>query len=187
MRFFNKALVAFFALAILASPAWAATKEGDKEVAAYASISNTEASVDGGDTTTITVTTLQGSFGYFQTKSLQIGAAVLQQNSSISIPGTDTQTNGVTFLEGFVKYHFNPDTDTVPYVGAMVGTVSVNAGSESGSGTTIGAMAGVKFFMSADLSVNGEYSIRNYTVSIAGVDASSTTGTLSLGLSYYFR
>jgi len=187
MRTLSKILLALLAMAVITSPVWAATKEGDKEIAAYASLSTTDASVAGGDTITITTATLQGSFGYFQTKSLQIGGSILQQNSSISSPGSDTQTNGVTFLEGFVKYHFNPDTDTVPYVGGMLGTVSVNAGAESGSGTTIGGMVGVKFFKTPDLSINGEYSIRNYTVSIAGVDATSTTGTLSLGFSYYFR
>jgi len=187
MKTLNKVLLVFLAMAAVTSSAWAATKEGDKEVAAYASVSNTDASVDGGDTTTITVTTLQGSIGYFNTKNVEIGGSVLQQNSSISTPGTDTQTNGVTFLEGFVKYHFNPDTDTVPYIGGMLGTVTVNAGSESGNGTSIGGMAGVKFFKTPDLSINGEYSIRSYTVSIAGVDATSTTGTLSLGISYYFR
>lgn len=181
MSLFHKMLLAALAAVLFTSPAWAKTREGDKEVAAYASVATTSASAEG-QSVDITTVTLYGSFGVFTTKQLQLGAAILQQTVS-----TETEDSGAQFLEGFVKYHFNPDTDTVPYVGAVLGTVTFYSGDESASGMTWGAMAGVKFFMSEDLSVNAEYNIRNFTITIADVEYTSTTGTALVGLSYYFR
>jgi opacity protein-like surface antigen len=181
MSIYQKTLLAALAAVLMAGPAWAKTKEGDKEIGGYISISSTSASAEG-QSVDVTTTTLYGSFGVFTTNQLQFGAALLQQTVS-----TEDADSGAQFLEGFVKFHFNPDTDTVPYVGAMLGTVTFYSGDESATGTTWGAMAGVKFFVSEDLSVNAEYNIRNFVIDIAGVEFTSTTGTALLGLSYYFR
>lgn len=181
MHIFNKTLLAVLAAILVTSPTWAKTKEGDKEIGGYISISSTSASAEGQSFDFVT-TTLYGSFGVFTTNQLQFGAALMQQTVS-----TDTEDSGAQFLEGFVKFHFNPDTDTVPYVGAVLGTVTVYSGNDSASGMTWGAMAGVKFFVSEDLSVNAEYNIRNFTISFGDVEYTSTTGTALLGLSYYFR
>lgn len=181
MSILNKTLLAVLAAILVTSPAWAKTREGDKEIAGYISISSTTASAEG-ESVDVTTTTLYGSFGVFTTSQLQIGAALMQQTVS-----TDVEDSGAQFLEGFVKFHFNQDTDTVPYVGALLGTVTFYSGDESATGTTWGAMAGVKFFVSEDLSVNAEYNIRNFVIDIAGVEFTSTTGTALLGLSYYFR
>jgi opacity protein-like surface antigen len=180
--------IALLALAIslLALPAWAATKAGDKEIGGQISVGTTTSSVEGGGSVTNTTTAILASFGYFTTKALQVGGSVAMQG----LKSDDAETS-FTFLEGFVKYHFNTDTATVPYVGALLGTVNVKFSgggtSETSSGTTMGAMAGVKFYRTEDLSINAEYNIRNFTITIAGADATSTTGTALVGLSYYFR
>jgi hypothetical protein len=181
MRTFGKILLALLVVTALAAPAVAATKEGDKEISAAVSISSTSASADD-VTADVTTTSIYGAFGVFLNKQLQVGASILSQTAS-----TEDADAGVTFTEGFVKFHFNPDEKAVPYVGALFGLVTLYSGDEAGSGTTFGAMAGVKYFATADLSINGEYSIRYYEVSIAGIDFSSTTSTMLVGLSYYFR
>lgn len=189
MSMFKRIALLLLAASVLALPAWAGTKEGDKEVSAAISISSSSASAEG-TTVDTTTSSILGSFGYFTTKNVQLGGTIFNTESS-STSGGSTVELGTSFLEAFVKYHFNPDTTTVPYIGALLGTVSIKVSTgdttETGSGTTIGAMAGIKFFMSEDLSINAEYNIRNYTVSIGGLDLSTTTGTALLGLSYYFH
>lgn len=177
MRTFGKWILAMIVFAALAMPAVAATKAGDKELSAQISVSTI--STDDFD---VTLTSIWGAFGYFVSDALQVGGSLTTMTVS-----TDAADAGQSFIEGFVKYHFNTKEKAVPYVGAMLGTVTLYTDNESGSGVTFGAMAGVKYFMSEDLSVNGEYSIRHYTVTIAGTDISSTTSTAMIGLSYYFH
>ena len=177
MRTFGKWLLALLMVAVLAMPALGATKEGDKELSAQVSISSI--STDDFD---VTLTSIWGAFGYFVTKALQVGGSVTTM--TVSAGGSDA---GQTYMEGFVKYHFNTDEKAVPYVGAMLGTVTLYAEGESGSGMTFGAMAGLKYFVSPDLSINGEYNIRHYSVSIASTDIDVTASTAMVGMSYYFR
>ena len=47
-------------------------------------------------------------------------------------------------------------------------------------------MAGFKYFVSEDLSFNGEFNLLFTTIEIAGVDVDVTQTSILAGMSYYF-
>jgi opacity protein-like surface antigen len=166
--------LAVLGIALLAAPASAAVKEGDKEISVYGSYQTIK--VDLPDTPAINVITTQLSGGFFVSNAAQVGGSWIQQSTS----------NGETFtirtIGGFFKYHFNTQATTVPYVGAQVGQSTVEALGESESATSYGPLGGIKFFLSENLSINPEASMTFTKI----LDVNVTITTLQIGMSYYF-
>jgi Outer membrane protein beta-barrel domain len=160
-------------LLIAGAPASAKVKQGDKEIAFFGALISQ--SFDSGGSASEAL--IQVSGGFFISNASQVGGSLINVSSD-----TGGVTSTVRLINGFYKFHFNTDTDTVPYVGAQAGVAEADVGGTSESGASFGAMAGVKMFLSENLSVNPEFNILHST--LAGVGVTQTT--LQIGLSYYF-
>ncbi|HKJ00542.1 MAG TPA: outer membrane beta-barrel protein [bacterium] len=164
---------AMLVLVFAAGTASAKVSKGQKEISFFGSLVNT--SPDSGDSSTTTI--LQVSGGVFISDPSQVGGSVI-------LVSTDSGgvTTSVTLLNAFFKYHINPQSETVPYVGGQVGFAAAESGGFSDSGLSFGGMVGAKFFLSENLSVNPEFNLLHSTL----FDVSVTQTTLQIGLSYYF-
>jgi hypothetical protein len=159
------------ALLIAAGPASAAVKEGDKEISVYGAVTNISA-----DVIDLTITTIQLAGGFFVSDAAQIGGSLTNQSTSGDAEGT-TRVVG-----GFFKYHVNPKDTTIPYFGAQVGLATYESGSVSESAVSYGPLAGVKIFVSENLSINPEADVIFTTI----LDIDVTITIFQVGMSYYF-
>jgi opacity protein-like surface antigen len=160
------------ALLIAAAPASAAVKEGDKEISVYGAVTSID--VEGFNVTLVTV---QLAGGVFINDSAQLGGSITTQSSD-----AEGETSTSRTLAGFFKFHFNTKETTVPYVGFQAGQTTVEFGSDSESAVSYGPLAGIKFFVSENLSVNPE--VDYIKTKILEVDVTITI--VQVGLSYYF-
>lgn len=175
-----KKLVVLFSMILLSSlllahTSFAAVEEGDKEISVFGALINQD--TEGSETTTIFLR-LEG--GVFISDNGQVGGAF----NNISIFNSFDVT--IQIFNGFYKYHFNPEEEVIPYVGGQAGLVLIEFDGESGSGISYGGMAGFKFFVTEDLSFNGEFNLLFTTIEVAGVDADVTQTAFLAGMSYYF-
>ena len=181
-------------LGLAASPLFAATAQGDKELsAAFSTDSSTLSS--SGTTINQTTTTIFGSFGYFLDKHQQVGIAEQYTQVKTSFSGSTSETD-LTFTQGFYKYHFPLESNPalVPWVGGYLGFMSIKETSggttSSGSGNSYGPAAGIKYFVDENTSVNFEYQIikSSYSIDFGGGSQTvdETDNTLLIGLSVYF-
>ena len=175
-----KILVVLFSLILLSSPllagiAFAAVEEGDKEISVFGSLVNQD--FESSETTTIT---LQLTGGLFISDNGQVGGSF----TNISIFNSFDVT--IQIFSGFYKHHFTPEKEVVPYVGGQAGLAMIDFGGESSSSISYGGMAGFKYFVSEDLSFNGEFNLLFTTFEVAGVDVDVTQTSILAGMSYYF-
>lgn len=164
--------LACLALSLVGTLAEAKVKKGDKEISFFGSV--IETSPEGAESTTTVIVQVAG--GVFVTDNVQVGGSVMQTSIFNSFTAT------VRLLNGFVKYHFNPNDVLVPYVGAQAGMAFVESDFSSDSGISYGGMAGFKYFLSENLSINGEGDIIQSKIA----DTTATQTILQVGLSYYF-
>ena len=144
-----KVKIAIFALIVLLAvsfvPVSAGTAEGDRELAIAGSFSK----IDDADSLT-----LQVSFGYFATAAIEVRASVGIDRMDLG-SGFDTVTVLTLGVDGL--YHFNTETDVLPYVGAGFLYSRFDAGDFDESAIGVKGILGVKFFVSESTSLNLEY------------------------------
>jgi hypothetical protein len=150
---------ALIALLVVATSAQARIKDGQSELGFFGEFTSTEG---------FSVLLGQVTYGKFVSRNSQIGG---------SVTGLSSDAFELVGVSAFYRYHFSPDAEVVPYVGAQAGVVITDI-STSGS---IGGSLGVKNFVSENLSVNYEGD-----VVLTFGDVSTTTFLLTVGLSYYF-
>ncbi len=105
------------------------------------------------------------------------------QTETQNVPQMDTKQVVMTiFLSGRADYYFNTGGIYVPYVGAHLGVVRQELMDNKSTEFSYGAQAGVKFFVSENISWNAEVDYSQYK---SDEDTTKTTSLLA-GLSYYF-
>lgn len=182
----KKILVVLFAVVLisLSASAFAAQKmgKGAKEVAAYASLSNTDSSVSGGGSSKSSDQTLALSFGYFLTDPISVGARIDEMMSKQA--GSKFST---TFIEVEGKYHFyQKGQPAIPYAGLSLGAAMTDVAGDSSTGVLFQPKAGVKVFLTENVAANAELNYSIYDSSIGGVDVTNKTLKLQVGLSMFF-
>ena len=176
-----KKLVLLFSLILLSSPllasiAFAAVKEGEKEISVFGSLTTVDPEV--GEEISVLILVLSG--GLFISDNSQVGGSI----TNIGIFNSFESTN--LLLDGFYKYHFNPEEEVVPYLGGQAGFGIFGTDVDNSTSISYGGMAGFKFFVSEDLSFNGEFNLKFTTQETAGEDLDVTLTILQVGISYYF-
>ncbi len=155
-----------------ADSAVSGVQQGTSEIGGYGSLQ----SISGGGTT-IKLTTIAATYGYFLTDEIQLNGTILYVGAG---DGTTTSLKGLD-LQG--KYHFYQKGQTaIPYVGIQLGSIATEDAGTSSTSTSYGAMGGLKYFISENTSVNPELNYRSYQFS--GVSVTSTA--LLVGFSVYF-
>lgn len=170
-------------LALVATTATVLAQEGGgmrtEDVSLGVNLSTSSTSTSG---STTDITTLILSPGYYFAPEHEAGGLVLVM--LLKSGGSDS---GVTFLRPFYRYHFvEVSPMVVPYVGAQLGSLSVKAGSTTLTGTSYGASGGVDYFLKENVSANLDLTYDSSKLTGAGVDANSTTTTVSLGYKFFF-
>ena len=138
--------------------------QGNKEIAAY--LLWFKANPDDGDSFDAAV--LGGTFGYFITDPLEVGAYLQILSSDDATPWT---------LSPFVRYHFFYTPTTTPYVG---GSLSFTDPDIEGEDLLLGLNlnAGVNVFMTENTAISPEL---NY-----GIYSDYTLLTMLVQLKYFF-
>ncbi len=150
--------------------------------------------------------TLRVGYGYFLTDAVQLGSTISETITSTK-PFVENELNSFTQdtytfnLDLFARYHFYKKGSVfVPYVGAQAGWINYyqkqketvggttsNVG-RNGNAISYGGMAGVKYFLDENTSLNAEMNYRRYDIDL-GKDAPTATHDVLkwlIGLSYYF-
>jgi hypothetical protein len=146
--------------------------EGQKAISANANLQW----IDSGDSDTGN-RTLTFGFSYFPKD-------FLEAKGTLFIVNIDTGDDDGTIysLAAQCNYlFFKPNTVLVPYAGIQLGFSGYDFG-DSDTAASYGAQCGVKYFVSEDLSMNGEL---NYLVTNIDPDDVKATSIL-FGLAYYF-
>ena len=141
-------------LTLLAVPASAGTKAGDTEVTLSGSYQN----FGGTNMAGSDVVTLATGMGYFVTKEAEVGGTVMGQWG-------DNQS-GLAFSTNF-KWHFNTNSDVVPYVGPQVGLYHQDMLGLDATDFSWGALVGVKVFVSQNVNIFAEYNLLRVEAAIA--------------------
>lgn len=141
-----KKLVLLFCLILLSSPllasmAFAAVKEGDKEISVFGALITVDPEVG----EEISVLFLQLGGGLFISDNGQVGGSI----TNVGIFNSFESTN--LLLDGFYKYHFNPEEEMVPYVGGQAGFGIFSTDVESSTSISYGGMAGFNFSLARTL------------------------------------
>jgi hypothetical protein len=174
------------ALGGFGAAAVAAPHAGDREITAQASIQDQAITGSGLDSTTSTTTTAMLEGGYFLNPHLQLGVSYLISQSLTKAAGVSV-TSGAEFIDGLVNYHFETSNVALwPYVGARFGVVRFAFNGTISQSFSPGIAAGVRYFPSEDLSINAEYGLRSYSVTIEGTTINISTATMLVGFSYFF-
>jgi hypothetical protein len=180
------ALVAVIALVlVVAGTAGAAVKQGDKEVTFSGAYATLQTNSDNTDIGNLTATMLQGSFGYFVSDEIELSAK--GTGAWLKIGDADTNLYGIG---ADVKYHFQPGSSTVPYVGGqwvyLHGKVSgdIIDISDSVSGSMYGPIAGVKFFVTDSTILFVEYQYDLFTGDVK--DGIKNANVVYAGLAFKF-
>lgn len=189
----NKKIVAIvFVLAlvfVLAGTASAAVKQGDKELSfsgAYADIA-TKSDSDF-DLGCVKATLLSGALGYFVSDEVEFSAKSTW--AWLKASGEKLDLYGIGFD---AKYHFQPSSSTVPYIGAqwvyLNGRVSgdgsvIDVSDTKASGQMYGPLAGIKFFVTNSTILFVEYQHDLFTG--GAKDAINHADLVSAGISFKF-
>jgi len=143
--------------------------EGQKAISANANLNWVDS---GGDTYDYQILTL--GFSYFPKDFLEAKGTLMIMNS-------DDYTAYSVLAQCNYNF-FKPNTVVVPYAGVQLGFSGYDAGGYDDTSISYGLQGGAKYFLSEDLSLNGEL---NYLVTTVDPDDVKVTSIL-FGLSYYF-
>ncbi len=150
----------------LASVCFAGVEQGRSEIGGNLSRQSFEG---------MTMTMLNFYYGYFVTDEVQVTGNLMLMDMDGEATLRSTEVQG--------RYHFILEGEEyVPYVGGLLGSMTVEAGNFSETATSYGFLGGVKYFLDEDFSVNAEYVHKTITVS----GESGTITMLTLGFAVYF-
>jgi hypothetical protein len=121
--------------AAIATDVYAQVRAGLNEVNFTATVSGT--TVEEGDTET--GFTFTGAYGRFLTDRVEVGPLL----AFVKAEGTDAFGT----ISGFATYHFVPDSNVVPFVGAQLGTSFGLATDFSDNPWSYGFFGGIKAFI----------------------------------------
>jgi hypothetical protein len=147
----------------------------------------------GGDTTKIDQFSYLVGGGYFLTDGLQVGLSHL--GTVIEAKNGGKITLSILTFDAFAKYYFYSKGQTVvPYVGIQGGWVSLKAEGEFGGASgeyskgvgSYGAMGGLKFFLTENVTFNTELNYRHYDFTVEDTTVKVDQTALLLGFSFYF-
>jgi len=158
----------------------AAVKEGDTEIDLLAGWSNLNFE-DNGDMDTFF---LSSSVGYFLTNNIQVSGAFL--GAWLDIDDIDMDVYGIG---GKVKYHFRPENQYVPYIGAQIywskADVDIDNISEDEDGILWGPMVGLRYQLNE---YNHFYVEYQYQMFQGGIDDFVDDGNLIVfGIVHRFK
>jgi len=163
----------FLAAAATTSFAKIEKLEGQKAISANANLQWMD--TGGADSASRILTV---GFSYFPKDFLETKGNLAIMNMEVA--GED---GTIYSLLGQVNYNFfRPSSLIVPYAGVQLGFSGYDIGDFDDTAFSFGLQGGAKFFVSEDLSINGEL---NYMVTTTDPDDVKTTSLL-VGLSYYF-
>lgn len=163
----------FLAAAATTSFAKIQKLEGQKAISANANLQWID--TGGADSASRILTV---AFSYFPKNFLETKGSLAIMNMEVA--GED---GTIYSLLGQVNYNFfRPSSLIVPYAGIQLGFSGYDVAGFDDTAFSFGAQGGAKFFVSEDLSINGEL---NYMVTTTDPDDVKTTSLL-VGLSYYF-
>jgi opacity protein-like surface antigen len=156
--------------------------KGKGSLAGLVSFQNLEYS--NGYDSEIDMTNIQAAIGHFFTDNLEVNFAPMIMR--IEPEGADD----VLLYNYFVnlKYNFYQEgATTIPYLGVQTGITGYEAAGDDDSDLSYGAMGGVKFFVSEEVSVNLELNYLKTTFDAdVGGDIDLDVTSLFVGLSWYF-
>lgn len=189
----------FLSLALYVPAQAAAINKGAIELSTDANVTFSHSEVPNSSTNT-TSGTMRVGCGYFILDGLQVGGSVMDTLSESKTTGSDSTDSNTFDLDLFVKYHIYPKVwasnhvlkAIVPYVGVQGGWINVysktKGASTSGDSISYGGMGGIKYFISEDVSLNGEYNYRHYDVTIGKNNPKTTSddSKILFGFSVYF-
>lgn len=114
---------------------------------------------------------------YFIFDKLEVGVTGFFYRSLDSDPSLPSVSFGGAY--GHVNYHFNAGNTVSPYIGIRLGAFTHNAVSVFG----LGPQFGLKFFVTRELSINGQLSAAVYPTS----EGAAFLSCFGLGLSYHIQ
>lgn len=135
-----------------------------------------------GDTGEADTRFIIGSLGYFVTDNIEI-------NFAPTVIYIEAEGEEVTMYSYFgnVKYNFFSSGQTaVPYLGLQAGISGAEYGGDSDSNFAYGGMAGVKFFLTEDLSFDAEVNYLKTEFDVDDTTVDMDNLGLFLGFKYYF-
>lgn len=188
----------------------AGIQKGASEFTVNGSLSQLTSKMDDSDSKTTSYTNT-GTLGYsyFLTDQVSVGANLLYSGSETEDDaGTSTSNDVTTGIDLNAKYHFifSKGQTVVPYLGLQGGWINMYSEStytytfgtttytgtsdSSGSAGSYGGMAGVKFFITENVSINTELNYRAYNITMNDGYSESKMKmnnlALLFGLSVYF-
>ena len=147
--------------------------EGQKAISANANLQW----IDTGDNTSGNRILTVG-FSYFPKDFLEAKGNLMIMNVEA---GDEDAT--IYSVMGQCNYNFfKPNTTVVPYAGIQLGFSGYDAGGTDDTSVSYGLQGGAKYFLSENLSLNGEL---NYLVTTIDPDDVKSTSLL-VGMAYYF-
>ena len=174
-------------------------QEGRMELAADANVSFEHSEVPLSSTNT-TSGTIRVRGDYYMKNNISLGGAVFNTISKTKTTDQDTSNSNIFGLDGVAKYHFAPEywkkhsvlQNLVPYIGPQAGWVSVfqQQKDQKNTGNTFsyGVLGGTQYFITENVSLNGELNYRHYKVSFGSNMPTTTYDVTKLlfGFSVYF-
>jgi hypothetical protein len=128
---------------------------------------------------------LSGSFGYFLTDNIRVGAEAAWVHLGINPPvGGDIDTD-IWALGGNVKYHFMPTNQWVPYLGVQVLYASADTEGENADGVLWGPVAGLRYELNANNDFFVEYQYQVWSGDVG--DIINDGNAIFLGISHQFK
>jgi hypothetical protein len=115
--------------------------------------------------------------GYFVTDELAVGVTGFFYRSADSDPSQPALSFGGAYSHA--NYHFNSGSTLSPYIGGRIGVFKPNSDMQF----AVGAQAGLQYFVTRQLSVNGQLEIGTSP----GSGGNVFLACLGLGLSYHIK
>ena len=122
--------------------------EGNLEIAAYVSISNSSADDSSDD---VTMGIAAGSIGYFISDPIEIGTSFSYQ--LIDAGGSDSSQ---VLFQPFLRYHFFPSPMITPYLGVSLALGKIDYGTDDISLYGVGVSAGLNYFFKENVAIGPE-------------------------------
>jgi opacity protein-like surface antigen len=171
--------------------------QGSSEAFGQLTFSNKTTKPDTGDSkTTIKSAIYTIGYGYFLTDQIQLGVA--HMGSLFKISEDSSSSDGelsIYGIDAFAKYHFMTKGATlVPYLGIQGGWIrsKMSISTDGGGGDTsanafsYGAMGGLKYFVSDNVSINTELNYRHYDLKFDDYKMKTDDISVLIGFSVYF-
>jgi outer membrane protein W len=128
---------------------------------------------------------LSGSFGYFLTDNVRVGAAAAWTHLGINPPVGSNIDVDIWALGGNVKYHFMPTNQWVPYIGAQVFYASADLEDVNADGFLWGPVAGLRYELNANNDFFVEYQYQLWTGDLG--DVLNNGNAFFLGIAHQFK